>query len=239
MKLIIAGATGLLGTEIVRQSLQIPDITQVIALSCKPIQLDEGADSSKLKSVLIRDYGEYPDDVKAEFTGVDACIWTVSPIPLQTDRFGFSEVSRAWHDYTKIGFEAMYEAGPVHPFRFMYVRTEKFEDSTWKPVMKVDYQVMRRNTELTVLKFPTEKEGVEVCIAQPGVIVKSTIWSTGLMANICRIINIFGRPVPEIYPNELAAAVLNQVMDGFEKETLLDSDLVRIGQKALDISQDS
>lgn len=79
MKLIVAGATGLLGTEIIRQTLHIPEITEVIALARKPITLDEGSDSSKIKSVIIQDYGEYPDDVKAEFAGADACIWCVYP----------------------------------------------------------------------------------------------------------------------------------------------------------------
>lgn len=79
MKLIVTGATGLLGTEIIRQTLHIPEITEVIAVARKPIQLDEGVDSSKIKSVIIRDYGDYADDVKAEFTGADACIWYVYP----------------------------------------------------------------------------------------------------------------------------------------------------------------
>jgi N-acetyl-gamma-glutamylphosphate reductase len=78
MKLIVAGATGLLGTEIIRQSLQIPEITQVIALARKPIQTDGSLDSSKLKSVIIQDYGEYSDEVKSEFDGADACIWCVA-----------------------------------------------------------------------------------------------------------------------------------------------------------------
>jgi uncharacterized protein YbjT (DUF2867 family) len=77
MKLIVTGATGLLGTEIIRQTLQIPEITQVIALARKPIQFDDKLDSSKVKSVIIRDYSDYPDDVKAEFAGADACIWWV------------------------------------------------------------------------------------------------------------------------------------------------------------------
>jgi uncharacterized protein YbjT (DUF2867 family) len=81
MKLIVAGATGLVGTEIIeiiRQSLQISEITQVSALARKPVQVDDGTDSSKLKSVVVRDYGEYPDHVKAEFAGADACIWYAS-----------------------------------------------------------------------------------------------------------------------------------------------------------------
>ncbi|CAL5873535.1 uncharacterized protein PFLUO_LOCUS7815 [Penicillium psychrofluorescens] len=75
MKLIVAGATGLVGTEVIRQSLQISQITQVIALARKPVQVEDDIDSSKLKSVVISDYEEYPDHVRAEFAGADACIW--------------------------------------------------------------------------------------------------------------------------------------------------------------------
>lgn len=78
MKLIIAGATSLLGAEIVRQSLQIPEITQVVALAHETVHLDESIDSSKVRSVVIDDYGEYSDGVKAEFAGADTCIWYVS-----------------------------------------------------------------------------------------------------------------------------------------------------------------
>lgn len=90
-----------------------------------------------------------------------------------------------------------------------------------------------RNTELMVLKFPTEKEGVEVCIARPSLIANSTTWSRALVANLFRIVSRFGRPIPNIQRSELAAAVLNQVMHGFEKETLLNADLVRVGRKEL------
>ncbi|CAI7616330.1 unnamed protein product [Penicillium glandicola] len=249
MKLIIAGATGLLGTEIVRQSLQIREITQVVALARKPVELDESIDSSKLKSVVIRDYGEYPDDVKAEFAGADACIWTVAVTPFRTGSFDFDEVKRVCQDCTRLGFEAMYEAGPARPFRFMYLSADGTpRDPTKKPVIMADYQIMRYtldltlmsllvnqcNTELMVLKFPIEKEGVEVCIAQPGVIANSTTWSRALVANIFRVVNVFGRPFPNVQRSELAAAVLNQVIDGFEKETLLNADLVRLGQRKLE-----
>lgn len=75
MKLIVAGATGLVGSEIIRQSLEISEITSIIALARKPIQIEESDHSSKLKSVVVSDYGDYPDHVKAALAGADACIW--------------------------------------------------------------------------------------------------------------------------------------------------------------------
>ncbi|KAJ5922023.1 hypothetical protein N7516_009726 [Penicillium verrucosum] len=233
MKLIIAGATSLLGTEIMRQSLQIREITQVVALARQTVHLDESIDSSKVRTFVIDDYGQYPDDVKAEFAGADACIWTVALTPLQAD-FDFTEVKRVCQDCTKLGFEAMYEAGPARPFRFIYLSAEGTpRDPTKDPVILPDFFIMRRNTELMVQRFPTEKEGVEVCIARPGVIANSTTWSRALVVNLFRIINRFGRTLPSIQRSELAAAVLNQVMDGFEKKTLLNADLVRLGRREL------
>lgn len=60
MKLIVAGATGLVGSEVITQALQISDITQVIALARNPVEVDDNIDSSKLKNVVIRDYASIP-----------------------------------------------------------------------------------------------------------------------------------------------------------------------------------
>jgi hypothetical protein len=84
-----------------------------------------------------------------------------------------------------------------------------------------------------VFEFPKEKKGVEVCIAQAGVIANSTTWSRALVANLFRVVNFIGRPFPNIDRNELAAAVLDQAVNGIEKETLSNADLVRLGQQAL------
>ncbi|CRL20760.1 NAD(P)-binding domain [Penicillium camemberti] len=233
MKLIIAGATSLLGAEIVRQSLQIPEITQVVALAHETVHLDESMDSSKVRSVVINDHGEYPDDVKAEFAGADACIWTVALTPLQPG-FDFAKARRVCQDYTKLGFEAICEAGPARPFRFIYLSEEGTpRDPKKDPVILPDFFLIRRKTELMVQKFPKGKEGVEVCIARPGVIANSTTWSRALVANLFRIINRFGRTLPSIQRSELAAAVLNQARDGIEKRTLLNADLVRLGRREL------
>ena len=81
MKLIVTGASGFVAQEIIRQSLSIPQITSVIALARRPIapppKLGTEADASKLKVVVIEDYGTYPDDVKTQLAYSDACIWYV------------------------------------------------------------------------------------------------------------------------------------------------------------------
>lgn len=81
MKLIIGGASGFVATEIIRQSLSIPKITSVIAVARRaiatPSNLGRGADASKFRSVILDNYDRYPDDVKKQLAGADACIWYV------------------------------------------------------------------------------------------------------------------------------------------------------------------
>jgi hypothetical protein len=39
--------------------------------------------------------------------------------------------------------------------------------------------------------------------------------------------------VPKIHVSEISAALLSQLVNGFEKDTLMSEDLSRIGQKVL------
>jgi hypothetical protein len=75
MKLIISGATGFVATELIRQGLKISEITSLVVLSRRPITVPEGPESAKLKQVIIKDYGDYPEEVRKEFAGANACIW--------------------------------------------------------------------------------------------------------------------------------------------------------------------
>lgn len=79
MQLIVTGASGFLGKEVIRQSLYVPKITSVIALARRQVAPPDGlgsdADPSKLKSVVIKDYDEYPPEVLKEFANADGCIW--------------------------------------------------------------------------------------------------------------------------------------------------------------------
>lgn len=79
MKIIVAGSSGFLATEIIRQALSLPVITAVVALGRRetstPIGLGPEADPSKLKSVVLKDFQHYTDDVKRELERADAVIW--------------------------------------------------------------------------------------------------------------------------------------------------------------------
>jgi len=82
MKLVVTGATGLIGSEVVRFALRNKAITSLVVLTRRPFQVPEGlgpdTDSSKLCSLIIEDWEkDYPESVKEQITGADACIWFV------------------------------------------------------------------------------------------------------------------------------------------------------------------
>lgn len=80
MKIILTGATGVVGTECILLALSHPQVTEVVTLSRRPVSVPDntpsGADKTKLKTVILEDFGsEYPESVKEELKGADACIW--------------------------------------------------------------------------------------------------------------------------------------------------------------------
>ncbi|KAK0707453.1 hypothetical protein B0H67DRAFT_647638 [Lasiosphaeris hirsuta] len=236
MKLIIAGASGLVATEIIRQSLRSRDITTVLALARKPVAAPEGttaADATKLKSVIIDDYETYPDHVKREFSGADACIWTVAITPTKSKTYAFEDVKRICQTSTLAGFRAMADAGPARPFRFLYMSGSAAErDQTKRPIVLAEYLLMRGETENQVLEFAASQQppgSVQASVAKPGLItghetVFRSVWGTAL-----RYIGV----IPHVSIEELVAAMLHQVKNGFEKDALYGGDLQRIGVQAL------
>jgi hypothetical protein len=79
MKLVIAGSSGFVATECIRQALSNPRITTVVALGRKavspPSNLPKYADTTKLVNVILKDYETYDDDARKALEGVEACIW--------------------------------------------------------------------------------------------------------------------------------------------------------------------
>lgn len=70
---------------------------------------------------------------------------------------------------------------------------------------------------------------VELGVVKPGII---TGHSSGLMSVMTGVLVGLG-VVKKVGIQELVAAMLQQVRDGFEKEPLENDDMIRIGQKAL------
>ncbi|KAF6228626.1 hypothetical protein HO173_011797 [Letharia columbiana] len=245
MKLIVAGASGFVATEIIRQSLSIPKVSSVIAIARRPVStpsnLGQGADASKLHSVVLDNYGNYPDDAIRQLAGADTCIWTVAITPSKSRGLDFDEVRRVCQEYTLVGLRAIFKAHSeggsrgAPPLRFLYMSgtaTERDQNKTpsWMP----EYCLMRGETETQVLAFAAEHKGaVEACVAKPGLITARGQYLKTIFAMVMKYV----MSLPSVDVAEISAAMLHEIIHGFEKEPLENHDLVRIGRQALTIAE--
>jgi hypothetical protein len=88
---------------------------------------------------------------------------------------------------------------------------------------------LQGETENLVLAYADKHaaDGIQVCVAKPGLITQD--WDVPRLA--FSVLAKLHSGVPSIRVYDIAAAMLQQVRDGFEKEPLMNEDLQRIGQR--------
>lgn len=88
-----------------------------------------------------------------------------------------------------------------------------------------------------VRKFAAERDGLEMQIAHPGFVTTGGIlWGVARCGNVIPGVRAMA---PNVSRTEMAAAILDQLVRGFDKETLTNQDLWRIGQAAMRANGDS
>lgn len=77
MKIILSGGTGFIGGEALRQAIRSPEITSIVVLSRRKLEDPEALKSSKVKTIIVKDFWNYSDDVIQDIQGAEAAIWYV------------------------------------------------------------------------------------------------------------------------------------------------------------------
>lgn len=111
MKIIVTGATGMAGSELVRQAIADDSITSVIALVRRPMEISH----PKITTVIHNDFLNY-DAVKDHFSNCDACIWCLGISQLQVSKEQYAVIT---YDYTVAAAKAMLAANPQLHFVFL------------------------------------------------------------------------------------------------------------------------
>ncbi|KAI0593184.1 hypothetical protein F4775DRAFT_608201 [Biscogniauxia sp. FL1348] len=232
MKLVIGGSTGLVGTELTRQALLHTAVTSVVALSRRetPVPADAGSSSVKLTSVICDDFESYSDTVKKELQDADACIWTIAVTPSKLKSMPFEDISKICRDYAVTAIKTLDGLRPnqKQPLRFIYM-SGHFAPRSAAEVPKelidndlASYGLLRGEAESNILAYAEQSNGaVQACVAKPGIIdspgrEKRTVPG-----------------VPNIELCDISAALLDQVVNGFEKKALSNEDMIKAGRKAL------
>jgi hypothetical protein len=175
----------------------------------------------------------------------------VAITPSKSTTYPFDEVTRVCQTSTLAALHAMHSASVGRPFRFLYMSgTAAERDQSKTPAFKPEYSLMRvrmisphtpkltfafqGETENRVLAFAAaHSDEMQACVAKPGLITRSiasVVFAGGLKL-------VMG--VPSVGLSEVSAAMLHQVVHGFEKEPLENEDLVRIGRQTLDMKAEA
>ncbi|KAK8128459.1 nucleoside-diphosphate-sugar epimerase [Apiospora sp. TS-2023a] len=236
MKLVIGGSTGFVGTELLRQALENPAVASIVGISRRETKVPDGStdNASKLKSFTCGDLNHYPDTLKKELEDADACIWTIAITPAKMKDTPWDEVVKITRDYALTALHTMTEAQPTTsssqgPLRFVYM-SGHFAPRDRSRVVKAltdfglaEVSLLRGQLEAEVLDYAAQSDGrVVACIAKPGMIRGPGMELTTVPG------------LPSIELQHIAAALLDQVVNGFQKDTLSNDDMSQMAQRILD-----
>lgn len=74
MKIILTGATGFIGSEVLKQCLSNYYISHVYCIVRKPLA-PELATHAKVTQIFHEDFEKWPEDMFEQLRGVGGCIW--------------------------------------------------------------------------------------------------------------------------------------------------------------------
>src|SRR5688572_3810635 len=121
MKVLVTGATGLIGSEVLRAAVEDKSVDEVIVLVRNPPELR----NRKITPVIHKDYSDYTT-VAEYFKKADVLIWCLGISQTQVNRKQYEEIT---YDYTKACVDFCKQVKPS--IRFVFVsgdgadRTEK------------------------------------------------------------------------------------------------------------------
>ncbi|KAK5174214.1 uncharacterized protein LTR77_001294 [Saxophila tyrrhenica] len=233
MKVILTGSTGTVGGGVLRRCLAHPSITEVVALTRRPMEIKD----AKLQNVIHKDFSKYDGDVIQQLKGAVACIWAL----------GSPTSGKEVHvDYTQTAIKMLLqsvvpEEPTGRPFRFVYTSggLVPYLDSNLlfflgeirKVRVRTRYSISAANSPDTqqgkldqeVLDTETQNPGRwESFVARPWHVVDEPPRIRFLVSNSW------------IYKDELGAAMVDAALNGGGERIMDNAPMRERGQKAME-----
>lgn len=219
MKLIVFGATGMVGSGVLRQALENPNIESVLSIG----RHATGLAHPKLGELLLKDLFDIAS-VEQHLVGYDACVWAVGVSSMGLDEAAYSRITEK---LTLEWARALLRLNPV--FSFCYCSAAGAGGSgMWARV--------RRRVELALQSMPFRHSGaVRPAFIRPGpgIRSKTRAYQLGIvmMKPLFAFTPILLRTFPFLFTtSEILGRAMLRVVEGRADRFILESaDINRLG----------
>jgi uncharacterized protein YbjT (DUF2867 family) len=220
MRVVVFGASGMVGAGVLRECLDDSRVTSVLVVGRTPC----GVTHPKLRELLRRDFFDYRDAAE-DFTNLDACFFCL----------GVSSVGMAEAEYTRVTYDltiaaatALAAASPG--LTFCYV-TGTGTDSTERG--RSMWARVKGKTENQLLRMPFKAYMFRPGYIQPLKGVRSkTGWYQAVYNVIGPLYPLFRRVAPNYLTTteNVGRAMIRVAAGGYEKRHLESSDINALAQ---------
>jgi uncharacterized protein YbjT (DUF2867 family) len=217
MKVIVTGATGMVGEGVLQECLLHPEVKVVLVINRKPC----GTKDPKLSEIILPDFFDL-SGIQAQLAGYDACFFClgVSSVGLSEN-----EYTRLTHTLTLHFASALIAQNPGMVFCYI---SGAGTDSTEKG--RSSWARVKGRTENDLMKLPFRK----VFLFRPGFIepgpgLHNTLRSYKYFFWLIPIVRRFA-PNWICTLKEIGLAMIHTVLKGYDKNVLEVSDIKKLAQ---------
>jgi uncharacterized protein YbjT (DUF2867 family) len=215
MKVILFGASGMVGQGVLRECLADPGVTEIIAVLRSPLRLG----NPKLREIVHRDFTDFTA-IEPQLAGADACFFClgVSSAGMSENRY-----SRITYDYTMAAAYSLVRLNPAMTFTYVSgVGTDSTEQgrSMWARV--------KGRTENALLKLPFRSFMFRPGFIQPldGIrsrtpLYRAVYWIAVPLIGLWKAIS----PDSIVTTREVGKAMLKVARDGYSKPIIEPADI--------------
>ena len=216
MKVILFGATGMVGQGVLRECLLDAGVERVLAIGRSPT----GQQHAKLHEIVHDDFMDY-SAVESEFAGYDACFFClgVSSVGMDAERY-----RHLTYDITLAAAKTLVRLNPGMVFTYV---TGRSTDSTEQGPQR--WARVKGKTENDLLKLPFKAAYMfRPAGIQPLHGVRSkTAWVQAIYVVAAPLLSYLARTAPKFMTTseQLGRAMIKVARDGYPKPVLESEDI--------------
>lgn len=206
MKVVLTGATGFVGSQVLQLAIDDHDISKIISLVRRPT----GKIHPKLNEIIMINFCDYTN-ILSELANIDACIWCMGSIPISMERESYAKMT---YDYTMEAAKVLLTQNPN--FHFCYLSAQGI---TQDETRLINIDRVKGRTERELSKLVKDTYIFHPGYIQPSIPRKKPIFSDYVIGPLVPFINKFTDAF-SVPSQQLAYALLHVAKQGIDMQIL-------------------